>query len=86
MPQKGVKDHKELVKKVLFSQEFYDEKDGKSYPKNRIVANLVDYSGQYLDRNNEYQDYKGKKVTIINTKLVLKSDNIEAKKKVVYIG
>ncbi|MDR3150424.1 MAG: hypothetical protein LBU14_02125 [Candidatus Peribacteria bacterium] len=39
-----VRNHKEKVSKVLFNNDFFEEKDGKEYPKNRLVVNLVSYS------------------------------------------
>lgn len=75
--------------KETFVEEIYsklnetESKDGKVYPKNKIVINSYTYDGEYEDKEGKIVEYKGEKVKIINSKMVLEDGQaVKAKKSV----
>lgn len=78
-----IKDHKEIVEKVLYETDFNVESENwKTYPKSRIRAEYITYTWKRLDKDNKYQDYNWEKIVITNYKLSLNDWNIEIAKKI----
>lgn len=83
MEKEQIKNHKETVEKVLYEKDFYTEsKDGRRFPKNKIKAEYVKYSGERLDKDGNYKVYEWDKVVITVAKLTTNDGNLEVAKKI----
>lgn len=67
---KELKQYKEVLEKVLYKQDYESTSNGKTYPTNRIKAELVSYSWE-TEVKWEVRAYEWQKVVITNSKLQL---------------
>lgn len=64
-----LKPYKEILDKVLYTNDYVLKTDNwKTYPKNRIKVELVDYTWQ-VEVKWEIRDYQWQKISISNSKI-----------------